>query len=387
MDAPKFQKPRPEAEKADKAEQKAQKASTSAEATKTTRVNSLEEVDQMTDEAVKEARLSGASRKRMKALIEGGLDYIAAKKAVIKENFTKSRKTTEEKATKRPRSESTTPPSKPAVKKAKKETFKDALTGEKVAVVMEGYPAEQMEPEKQKAAQKAIVAAYEGISEGGPQVRFSGCTHRPGYLVVSCADGVSAEWLAGVVPTLRPWEGASLRTLAGGELPRPVACTVFVPDEDGQRLDSSRILHRLKISQQELNTHLWKVWGTTQMDKGQMWTFSMDKESLEELKRVGMNPYFGMGRLKFREKGQGNQQEEQRAEKKRPEASTSKDAGTSGFQKKTGKGTPRKASEGTPRRSGTDPVARPSEATRRGVTPMEVEEAAGGTKPQGESSS
>lgn len=198
----------------------------------------------------------------------------------------------------------------PKSKKAKTEglSYREAAASVKIAVACSDYPATQMDQEKLTATQKAIMEAYESIPEEGPQVRFVKCTHRPGYLVIACADNESAQWLRNVVPAITPWEGASLIALEGDDIPKPLACTAFVPDEYGQKIPAERILARLRISNRKLKTGLWTVWGSTPMEKGTLWTFSIDKESQEELKRWDMCPYFGMGRLKFRVKDSSKQQ-------------------------------------------------------------------------------
>lgn len=60
------------------------------------------------------------------------------------------------------------------------------------------------------------------------------------------------------------------------------------------------------------------------MDKGQVWTFSMDKQSLENLEKLNMSPYFGFGRLKFRKKVEKRPEGGVENDAKAPEASTSK---------------------------------------------------------------
>lgn len=52
----------------------------------------------------------------------------------------------------------------------------------------EDYPASQLEPEKLKAVQYSLLAAYGDIPEKGPQVCFD-----------------SVQWLKEVVPILRSW--------------------------------------------------------------------------------------------------------------------------------------------------------------------------------------
>jgi Domain of unknown function (DUF4780) len=117
---------------------------------------------------------------------------------------------------------------------------------------------------------------------------------------VTCVDDVSARWLTGAVPNLRPWENASLKAMEGEDIPKPCACVVYIPHEDGRKLEAAKILTRLRVSNRGLKTSLWTVWGSTPDDKGTLWTFSMDKKSKEEIQKLEMRPYFGMGRVRFR---------------------------------------------------------------------------------------
>lgn len=170
----------------------------------------------------------------------------------------------------------------------------------KVAVVEEGYPKAQMDPERLKAVQQSILEAYDHLTLQGSQVRFERCTFRSGYLIVTCADKDSAGWLKEIVPSLSPWEGASLQALDGEALPKPHVCTTFVQDE-AEPVKVATILNRLGVSNRGLRTNLWTVWGSTRSGKGTVWTFSMDTESMDYLKKANMEAYFGFGRLRFRE--------------------------------------------------------------------------------------
>lgn len=283
-------------------------------------VDSLEEVDLLSDDDIASAHLGGSSRLRLKKHLEKGIDYIAAKRLVIKENFqknqqpkrlarTKEGRTTKaadkgNTAQKRPRSEGNTPPT--IKKKAKKEpmSFLNALSSVKIAVIEASFPEEQMDRNRLVAVQESISEAHDDIHEEGPQVRFLKCTHKPGHLVMTCADRTSADWLLEVVPTLRPWEGATLRALEGDDLPKTQACTTFIPDERGLRPEADKILHRLRVANHGLNTNLWTVWGKTPSEKGQVWVFSVDQKSLEELKKLDMSPFYKIGRIKFRIRGE-----------------------------------------------------------------------------------
>lgn len=286
----------------------------------TFKANSLEEIDKMTDQEIMAARLSGASKNRLKKLLKDGRDYKDAKRALIRENFCnfykgqqngaknvvmgKQKAANEGKfeARKRTHSDNSTLLATPRLKKARlgETSFEEDPTVVQVAIIQEGFPGVQLEQERLKAIQSALMVAYEEIPTDGPQVRFAKCTHRPGYLLVTCADDISAKWLREAVPSIKPWKEAILRTLEGSNIPKPCACTIYVPDEDGVRLRGDRIINRLRIGNRGLNTTLWTVWETSPAEFGQIWTISMDEGSLEELRKLDMAPYFGMGRLRFR---------------------------------------------------------------------------------------
>ncbi|XP_072380719.1 uncharacterized protein [Diabrotica undecimpunctata] len=287
------------------------------------RVTALEDVDLMTDEEIRAAKLSGVSKAKISRLVKQGQDYVQAKRAVIKANFIKATERAKEMQSKpikamtkviqtqkidgpkRLRSDGSTPPeSQRKGKRPRTEgvTFSEAAASVKVAVVLTGFPEAKMDIDKLKAVEIAILGAYDKILEAGPQVRFLKSTYRPGFLELNCADDISARWLKEVIPTLRPWESASLRAVEGEDIPKPHSCTVFVQDEHGERLESKRILNRLRISNHGLRTHLWTVWGSKPLEKGVLWTFSMDSESREELQKLKMSPFFGVGRLTFRPK-------------------------------------------------------------------------------------
>uniref|UniRef100_T1HK24 DUF4780 domain-containing protein n=1 Tax=Rhodnius prolixus TaxID=13249 RepID=T1HK24_RHOPR len=125
---------------------------------------------------------------------------------------------------------------------------------------------------------------------------------RPGFVLATCADQFSAEWLRDIVPRLTPWKGAKLLPLLGDDIPRPETAVVFIPDEQGSKIEADIVLKRLEVGNQKLCTGNWNVWGCKPMEGGQVWTFSMDRASLDELRRLNMSPFFGWGQVKFRVK-------------------------------------------------------------------------------------
>ncbi|CAG9768248.1 unnamed protein product [Ceutorhynchus assimilis] len=126
------------------------------------------------------------------------------------------------------------------------------------------------------------------------------------------------------VPTLKPWEGTVLKALTGEDLPKPETCTVFNSDEKGDRLSAERILKEFSVGNRGLNTTLWKSWGSVPMNKGQLWTLSMNKQSLEGLEKLDMSPSFRFGRLKFRRKREKKLEDKVQHTAVGPKSSTSK---------------------------------------------------------------
>lgn len=57
--------------------------------------------------------------------------------------------------------------------------------------------------------------AVRSVPDGGPQIKFLGREHRPGLLLITCADEPSSRWLIEATNALEPWEGAGLRAVSG----------------------------------------------------------------------------------------------------------------------------------------------------------------------------
>ncbi|XP_073983409.1 uncharacterized protein isoform X1 [Rhodnius prolixus] len=269
------------------------------------RADSLEAIEAMTDAEVHSARISGSSKKRVAVLTKAGKEYLQAKRQVIRENFNRWAQHTS-KAAKRPRSEGESPqqwqPAKKAKARAGEQSYSEALSFVKVAIVQEGYPEAQLAAERLTAIQYAVLKEYDQIPRGSMQVRLAKCMYRPGFVLATCADQFSAEWLRDIVPRLRPFEGAKLLPLLGDDIPRPETAVVFIPDEQGSRLKADIVLKRLEVGNEKLRTDNWKVWGCKPVEGGQVWTFSMDRASIDELRRLNMSPFFGWGQVKFRQK-------------------------------------------------------------------------------------
>ncbi|XP_044747298.1 uncharacterized protein LOC123308619 [Coccinella septempunctata] len=142
--------------------------------------------------------------------------------------------------------------------------------------------------------------------EVGTQIRFLGCTYKPGWLLIKCADEVTVSWLTKCVSHLNPWVGASLRAVQGEELPKPQICIAYIPDPPSrERPSPSEVLAGLRFMNANLSTSNWVVLEQQVSGPGRIWTFYIDDSSMHGLKSLDMMPYYGFGRVTFRviEKG------------------------------------------------------------------------------------
>lgn len=179
----------------------------------------------MTEAEVRSARVSGAAKKKIGDLVKKGHEYIEAKKMILRANFINPCSTTSKphmpSELNQRHSKSSGPKAseigrqhlkEKSGKEARlKETyFRETISDAKVAVAHESFPIIQLEQEKLKASEDAIIVAYEKVRRDWPQTHFLKCKHRLGYLVVICANDFSADWLK--VPTFKP-EGVFLKDM------------------------------------------------------------------------------------------------------------------------------------------------------------------------------
>lgn len=177
-------------------------------------------------------------------------------------------------------------------------TFKEAVSVVRVAVAAGDYPSRLLNRDELEELQAEVVKAMRFIPDT-QEVCFHRCSFKPGYLVLHCANRESADWLVGIVPSLKIWEGVSFRTMEGKEIPTPYRVSTFVPVERGHQIPEGEVLSRLAVSNRCLNTRLWSTLGKTQQEKGTYWIWSVDQGSLEGLRSRDMNPFFAAGRIKF----------------------------------------------------------------------------------------
>jgi hypothetical protein len=258
-------------------------------------------------------RLSGAARKRLHRLVDSGLEK---NMALTMCNLPWSKMPVEKPAPvnapfKRGRSEDESPQGH--VKKTAKLTtgdegerrplsFKEAAGSTRVGI----RNSEPMSEEQMKMVrlQLGTVLIEEWKDARGDGPKFLGFLHKTGWILVTCADQASLDWLVGAVPKLKPWPEATLSVIPEGELPKPATAITFISDADVSSIEDALALFRIQNS--GLNTELWRVLGEKAEQGGKVVTFALDEPSAEALRACGCEVTIGFRKVVFRLRGGPN---------------------------------------------------------------------------------
>ncbi|KAM8711717.1 hypothetical protein ACLKA7_012259 [Drosophila subpalustris] len=98
------------------------------------------------------------------------------------------------------------PISRPAVRTEPREhpSYSAVTSAEKFAVILSGYPKVLLSTKELSAVQEAILDVIRTQRQGAVKPFFTGCTFRPGWLLISCANRETADWLKARKASRRP---------------------------------------------------------------------------------------------------------------------------------------------------------------------------------------
>lgn len=201
---------------------------------------------------------------------------------------------------KRHRSDNSTP-NRPAkrVKGTVKETqtFKEAITGKKMAIIHSDLEKSMTEDEAGTLKTWILRQIDELNPEGAIAPRFTECRHRGGALHITCSDQDTCDWLAGMLQQEVPWEGAQLRFVEAKNLPKPVRTLVWIP---GPIEEPQKLLDRVEKQNRGLSTKEWKVVDRKEDPKGQQLVVLMDQTSWDKMGAYDHRPYVNFTRITFK---------------------------------------------------------------------------------------
>lgn len=157
-----------------------------------------------------------------------------------------------------------------------------------------------MSSEQADLVKTALTDAFDDVAEGQQPPRFSGVNLRGGFLLASCADQATKDWLVRVVEKCVPWEGAKLSTCDAKDVPKPVRTLVWIP---GPAQEPEKTLKCLRMQNPGLQTNTWTVVDTKPDPKGQQLVLLMDEASWKRIEDLQCKPYLNLTRVLFKALG------------------------------------------------------------------------------------
>lgn len=269
---------------------------------------------------LKRKRLTTSQKKKLRKLMVAGKPYDVALKAVLEEKTETIRSADEVGET----------VTQPVSKKMRiNPSYAETAGMIRVGIIPKGYPMTRLDLDEQKAIEGAIIGELHKLPDDGPQVRFQGCSFKPGWIVVKCADEASRVWLKEIIDKLHPI-GKDVVAVEGVDIPKPNTATAFFP---GCSLQAEEILRVLHSQNRMLPTGNWKVLNRSVTAQGTMLTVAMDDISVSLLTELKGCPYFNMGRVQFKVRNEQGKpsiaNRDERTAVGQEEPSTSKQARTS----------------------------------------------------------
>lgn len=276
-------------------------------------------------------KLGGAARKRFKWLVAQGKAPSEARQLALQPvNM----------AGKRQRSDDSTP--SPKHKKPKglekpmetnisasgqqRPSYKQAAEGIKVGVLSANFPETALTSDQMKAVKEAILLRILSLDDGGVRPVFYGTAFKPGWLVITCGNQTTADWLIATMGEIRPWEGASLKAVMGEDLPRIQILVGYFPDS--AKDTNENVFRYLERQNDPVNTKAWRVIGRLVEKDTLRLTLSIDCNSAAVLKGVNFRLNYKFSQIHLRPKSAGlkPKRPEQRTTPKSsaPKPSTSK---------------------------------------------------------------
>lgn len=236
---------------------------------------------------LKRKRLSTSQKRNLRKLMAAGKAYDVALRTVLEEKT----------ATDKPADKiQETVPQQVSKKVRINPSYAEAAGLIRVGIVPKGYPTTRLDLEEQKAIEGAIIGELHKVPADGPQVRFQGCSFKPGWIVVKCADEASRVWLKETIAKMHPIE-KDVVAVEGMDIPKPYTATAFFPGCSLQAEDILRVLHS---QNRMLPTGNWKVLNRSVTAQGTNLIMAMDDNSVSLLAELKDCPYFNMDRVQFR---------------------------------------------------------------------------------------
>lgn len=155
--------------------------------------------------------------------------------------------------------------------------------------------------EQMIAVQEHIGAHIDSTPREIQGPRFLGCTHRAGWIMFTCANESTRQWLAQVVARVSPWEGSALEMISEAEFPKPHTGILWYP---GLHREAKVIANRIAVQNRDFgNTEGWRVLNVSYREGGQIVVLIMDDTALSVLQKQDLVLYLEFDVVRVKVKG------------------------------------------------------------------------------------
>ncbi|MCP3661286.1 MAG: DUF4780 domain-containing protein [Gammaproteobacteria bacterium] len=166
-----------------------------------------------------------------------------------------------------------------------------------IVVALDKDPLKELSKQQCDHIRQGILdlARATGFKSGEVPLRFEQSGITQGNYKVSCADEGTLNWLFQAVPQIPALEGENFVALKG-DLPL-TRVHVWIPG--ATPTTSEGILAALAQQNPELQTSRWRIFDSSQKDKGHFLILGLDADSVRALEALDMRPYHELGRVVF----------------------------------------------------------------------------------------
>ncbi|KAG5876066.1 hypothetical protein JTB14_004425 [Gonioctena quinquepunctata] len=259
---------------------------------------------------IKNIRLSGAARKRLKYFIKQGVPVEEARLKSVEP----MKESTSDKGLQRVWSEEERNPDVHLIKRARgpergssasmpiKPTFSHITRGVKVCILPKYYPKVLLTTEQMESVRETILDKIIEIGKNAAvQPHFHSSHNGPGWVSLMCADDTTMHWLKGVIKGIKPWRGAELRVVEEAELPHDEILVAYLPGSQGY--STEKILGLMEAQNKSLNAINWRVLNRTSEGPLELLTLSVDLPSAERLRKTEFVINYQFGHATLRPRG------------------------------------------------------------------------------------
>lgn len=204
-------------------------------------------------------------------------------------------------------------------------TLKQVVESVKVAILSRDNSREVLSTAQVEAVQNAIVRRMIEDKRGEIKPYFLGSSARPGFLLLTCGNRETADWVKSSVDKLKLWEGAQVEAVEGDSIPKPQTLIGFFPHSSVDGLGD--ILDLLEAQNKDLLTGDWKILHGSAEGHGVQLVMSVDHLSLGVLEKTGLLVRFRFGEVQLRRKSKKEVEVGGSRESSRPNQPTEKEAG------------------------------------------------------------